>query len=75
MASRAIEDMKNPAMAALIRPKLEINKDSTVITQDKDDPMFKTEVEDYIVAMKTYQARKDKWEKNQPKANNLVLQH
>ena len=30
---------------------------------------------DYIVAMKTYQAKKDKWDENQPRAYNLVLQH
>ena len=68
-------DMKNSEMAAPIRSKLEFNTNDTVVTQDKDDPMFKMKVKDYIVAMKTYQAKKDKWDENQPRAYNLVLQH
>ena len=67
--------MKNSAMAAPIRSKLEFNTNDTVVTRDKDDPMFKMEVNDYITAMKTYQAKEDKWDENQPRAYNLVLQH
>ena len=75
MASRAIEDMKNPAMTVPIRPKLEIDKNGTIITRERNDPMFNMEAEDYIVEMKTYQAKKDKWGENQPRAYSLVLQH
>ena len=67
--------MKNSAMAAPIRPKLEFDTNNTVVTRDKDNPMFKMEVKDYIVAMKTYQAKKDRWDENQPRAHNLILQY
>ena len=75
MASGAIEDMKNPAMTAPIRPNLEIDKPGTVVTWDKEDPMFKMVVKGYIMAMKTYQAKKNRWDENQPRACNIVLQH
>ena len=53
VTSRAIEDMTNPAMVPSIRPKLEKDKlDGTVITRDREDPEFKMECEDYIVANK-----------------------
>ena len=62
-------------MATPIRPKQKFDTNDTLVTWDKDDPMFKMEVKDYIVAMKTYQAKKDKCDENQPRAYNLVLQH
>ena len=62
MASKAIEDMTNTMMASPIRPKVEKDElDGLVVTWDRDDPEFKMECEDYSVANKIYQAKKERW--------------
>ena len=54
-----------------MRPKLEVGGK----TRDSDDPVFRIECEDYALNNKTYRSKKEKWDKNQPRAYNLVLQH
>ena len=70
----AIGDMTNPTISPPNRPELEKNQaDGTTVTRNIDDSRYRMEVEDYILANKTFTARKDKWDKNQPRACNLVL--
>ena len=74
VALRAIEDMTNPKMTPPSRPKVEKDGlDGTVVTQDRDDSEFKMECKYYSVAEKNYQAKKERWDNNQPRAYNLVL--
>ena len=76
MALIAIEDMTNPTMCPPDMPTLEKTQaDGTMVTQDRDDSKYRMEVKDYIITNKTFTAKKDKWDENQPRAYNLVLQH
>ena len=71
----AFDDMTHPTMSLPNRPMLgKTQADWTMVTQNRDDSKYRMEVEDYIVTNKTSTAKKDKWDNNQPRACNFVLQ-
>ena len=45
------------------------------ITRAESSSEFKMEVDDYMADNKTYQIKKERWEENRPRTQNLILQH
>ena len=69
VAYMAMGDMSDSILKAPTRPKLDkvvTQSDGTTatITRKEENSEYKMEVDDYLVEMRTYSTKKEKWEEN-----------